>query len=206
MCLAVGLGACADDPNRDAYRGVAIGNGKYSGPIASAVAGAGVGVYMDRQRKDLEKQLVVEIARKELQIIQMKDGALKVGVASDPSFDIGNAQMKPQALYTFAKIGDVLNHYDQTVIHVVGHTDSTGSDGLNQSLSERRAASVVSYLEQQGVSDNRLRREGRGEREPTASNQTRDGQRQNRRVDIVIRPVTQDREQEAWMPPPYLGS
>lgn len=218
--LALGLGACADDPNRDAYRGVAIGavaggllghavgnqNGKYVGAAVGAMAGAGVGVYMDRQRQELEKQLAEETARKELQITPLKDGSLKVGIASDASFDVGSAQLKPQALNTFAKIGSVLSKYDQTVIHVVGHADNTGSDELNQSLSERRADSVASYLGQQGVPDNRLRQEGRGKREPVASNQTKEGQRQNRRVDIVIRPVVQGREQEAWTPPPYLGA
>lgn len=198
--LALGLGACANDPNRDAYRGAAIG------AAVGAMGSAGVGVYMDRQRKELEKQLAEETARKELQITTLKDGSLKVGVASDTSFDTGSAQIKPQALNTFAKIGGVLGKYDQTVVHVVGHTDSAGSDELNQSLSERRAASVTSYLEEQGVPDHRLRQEGRGKREPIASNQTKEGQRRNRRVDIVIRPVVQGREQEAWMPPPYLGT
>jgi outer membrane protein OmpA-like peptidoglycan-associated protein len=214
------LSACADDPNRDAYRGAAVGaiaggllghavgneNGKYVGAAVGAMAGAGVGVYMDKQRKDLERQLAAETARKELQITQLKDGSLKVGVASDASFDIGSAQLKPQALNTFYKVAGILSTYDQTVIHVVGHTDSTGSDDLNQSLSERRAASVASYLSEQGVPANRLRQEGRGKHEPIASNKTTDGQRQNRRVDIVIKPVVQGREQEAWAPPPYLGT
>lgn len=218
--LALGLNACADDPNRDAYRGAAIGavaggllghaigneNGKYVGAAVGAMAGAGAGVYMDKQRKELEKQLAAETARKELQITQLKDGSLKVGVASDASFDVGSAQLKPQALNTFSKIAGILSTYDQTVIHVVGHTDSTGSSELNQSLSERRAASVTSYLSEQGVSANRVRQEGRGKREPIASNKNKEGQRQNRRVDIVIKPVVQGREQEAWTPPPYLGS
>ena len=218
--LVLCLSACADDPNRDAYRGGAIGaiaggllghavgneNGKYVGAAVGAMAGAGVGIYMDKQRKELEKQLATETARKELQITQLKDGSLKVGVASDASFDVGSAQLKPQALNTFSKIAGILSTYDQTVIHVVGHTDSTGSDELNQSLSERRAASVASYLSEQGVPVNRVRQEGRGKREPIASNKSKVGQRQNRRVDIVIKPVVQGREQDAWTPPPYLGS
>ena len=218
--LVLCLSACADDPNHDAYRGAAIGaiaggllghavgneNGKYVGAAVGAMAGAGVGVYMDKQRKELEKQLATEAARKELQITQLKDGSLKVGVASDASFDVGSAQLKPQALNTFSKIAGILSTYDQTVIHVVGHTDSTGSDELNQSLSERRAASVASYLSEQGVPANRVRQEGRGKREPIASNKTKEGQRQNRRVDIVIKPVVQGREQDAWTPPPYIGS
>lgn len=218
--LVLVVSSCANDPNRDAYRGAAIGavagavlghavgneHGKYVGAAVGAMAGAGVGVYMDRQRKELEKQLAAETARKELRITQLKDGSLKVGITSDASFEVGSAQLKPVALTTFSKIAGILSTYDQTVIHVVGHTDSTGGDDLNQSLSERRAASVASYLSEQGVPSNRVRQEGRGKREPLASNKTKEGQRQNRRVDIVIKPVVQGREQDAWTPPPYLGT
>lgn len=218
--LILALSSCADDPNRDTKRGAAIGavlgaiagnqsksdKGKYVGAVVGAIAGAGVGHYMDKQRQELEAKLKAEREAKELVITRLSDDALKIGVASDASFDVGNAQLKPQALNTFAKIGGVLKDYDKTVIHVVGHTDSRGSDQFNQSLSESRAASVASYLESQGVPGTRIRQEGRGKREPIADNSTKDGQTKNRRVDIVIKPVVEGQEQNAWTPPPYLGS
>lgn len=213
--------ACAaDDPNRDAKRGAAIGavlgaiagnqskssKGKYVGAVVGAIAGAGVGTYMDRQRRELETKLKAEAEAKELVITKLGEDALKIGIASDASFDVGNAQLKPEALNTFTKIASVLKDYDKTVIHVVGHTDSTGSDSLNQTLSSNRAASVGSYLTQQGVPSSRLREEGRSKREPIADNSTADGRKRNRRVDIIIKPVIEGQEDQAWTPPPYLGS
>ena len=107
---------------------------------------------------------------------------------------------------TYSKIANVLKSYDKTVIHIVGHTDSTGSDQYNQGLSERRAASVASYMGGQGLPGTRVRQEGRGESQPIASNDSADGRKRNRRVDIVIKPVIEGQEQQAWTPPPYLGA
>ncbi len=91
------------------------------------------------------------------------------------------------------------------MIHVVGHTDTTGSDEHNLTLSEARAASVATYLSAQGVPSQRIRQEGRGEREPLIRTGDNVNEPRNRRVDIVIKPVIQGQEQEAWAPPPYLG-
>lgn len=219
--LAASVAACAtDDPNRRAKTGAAIGavlgavagnqvSGARGAPIVGAVVGAiaggAVGNYMDKQKAQLDRDLAAEAARNELQIIKLPGDALKIGIASDVSFDIDSAQIRPDALNTYAKIGNVLKTYDKTVIHVVGHTDTTGSDSHNQSLSDRRASSVASYLASNGVPAGRLREEGRGEREPLV--RTGDGVKEsrNRRVDIIIKPVIEGREQEAWTPPPYLG-
>lgn len=218
--LSGGLVACADSPNRDAARGAAIGavlgavvgnqskskKGKYVGAAIGALAGAGVGHYMDRQRADLKAKLKAEEEAKMLNITELAEDTLKIGIASDASFDVGSAQLKAESLNTYGKIGSILKSYDKTVIHVVGHTDSTGSDALNQTLSENRAASVAAYLANLGVDPARIRQEGRGKREPIASNATKDGQKQNRRVDIVIKAVVEGNEEKAWTPPPYLGS
>jgi outer membrane protein OmpA-like peptidoglycan-associated protein len=219
--LVVGLAGCAtDDPNKRAKTGAAIGavlgavagnqvSGARGAPIVGAVVGAiaggAVGNYMDKQHAQLQRDLAAEAARNELQITQLPGGALKIGIASDVSFDLDSAQLLPNALTTYAKIANVLKTYDKTVIHVVGHTDSSGSATHNQSLSERRASSVASYMVNQGVPAGRLREEGRGERELLV--RTADGVKEsrNRRVDIVIKPVVEGREQEAWTPPPYLG-
>ncbi|QHS09938.1 OmpA family protein [Sinimarinibacterium sp. NLF-5-8] len=222
VTLALTLSACAtDDPNRRAKTGALIGavaggvlgkqvSGARGAPIVGAaigaIAGGAVGGYMDKQAAELKRQLAAEQARQELNITQLSDGSLKIGIASDVSFDVDSAQLKSAALNTYAKIAQVLQTYDMTVIHIIGHTDSTGSDQYNQGLSERRAASVASYMGAQGLSMQRVRQEGRGESQPIADNNTVDGRTRNRRVDIVIKPVVEGREQEAWTPPPYLGA
>src|SRR3546814_15949092 len=86
-------------------------------------------------------------------------------------------------------IAGILKSYDKTVIHVVGHTDTTGSDEYNMRLSESRANSVASYLSSQGVPSNRIRTEGRGEREPLIRTADNVNEPRNRRVDIVIEQI-----------------
>lgn len=219
VMILFGLTACAGDPNRrakigaatGAVVGAAIGNqsssdkGKYYGAVVGAVAGAAVGHYMDKQQKELEEKLAQEAARKELSIVRMADDTLRVGVASDVSFDVDSAEIKFSARQTYEKIANVLKGYDKTIIHVIGHTDSDGTDQYNQKLSEQRADAVANLLADNQVPSQRIRTEGRGEREPVASNTSTEGKRRNRRVDIVIKTVVEGREQEAERPPPYLG-
>lgn len=214
------LVGCADNPNRDTQRGAVIGGilgavagnqsksdkGKYVGAAVGALAGAGVGHYMDKQRNELERKLKAEADANLLQIVKLSDDTIKIGVASDASFDLGSAQMKPEALTTYSKIGNILRTYDKTVIHVVGHTDTSGADALNQRLSESRAATVAEYMQKDGVDPTRLRQEGRGERELLVKTANGVKEVRNRRVDIVIKAVVEGRDQEAWTPPPYLGS
>ena len=217
----VALTACAtDDPNRRAKTGAGIGavagavlgnnvsharGAPIVGAVIGAIAGGAVGNYMDKQKAELNQQLAEEQRRNELQVTQLSDGSLKVGVASDVSFDLNSAQLRPQALDTYAKIGSILKSYDKTVIHVIGHTDTTGSADHNQVLSESRAASVASYLSSVGVPSQRIRQEGRGEREPLVRTGDNVNEPRNRRVDIVIKPVVEGQESQAWAPPPYLG-
>ncbi|MGH8453430.1 MAG: OmpA family protein, partial [Nevskiales bacterium] len=180
--------------------------GKYVGAVAGAIAGGAVGHYMDEQQEKLQKDLAQEAARNELSIVRMSEDTLKVGVASDVSFDVNSAEIKLNARQTYDKIAAVLKDYDKTVIHVVGHTDSDGTDQHNQGLSERRGEAVANLLANDSVPSARLRTEGRGEREPIAGNATADGKRKNRRVDIVIKTVVEGREQDAERSPPNLGS
>lgn len=219
--VIVGLAGCADDPNKRTKIGVGVGavvgavignsvsharGAPIVGAVVGAIAGGAVGNYMDKQQRELQEELAQEASRNELQIIRLPGDALKIGIASDVSFDVNSATIKPEALTTYSKIANVLKTYDKTVIHIVGHTDSTGSADYNQGLSQRRASSVSSYLAQGGVQATRVREEGRGLREPIADNGTPEGRTKNRRVDIVLKPVVQGNEQAAWTPPPYLGS
>lgn len=214
------LAACAGDPKRRTKIGAGVGaviggvighqvdedDGAVIGAVVGAVAGGAVGNYMDQQQAALEKELAEEAARQELRITRMPGDALRVGVASDASFDSGSAELKGQAQTTFAKIASILKDYDKTIVHVVGHTDSDGSDVFNENLSNKRANAVYNFMGSQGLQFGRMKTEGRGEREPVASNATPEGKRRNRRVDIVIKPVVEGREQEAYQPPPYLGA
>lgn len=221
LAAAVVVSACAaDDPNRRTKTGAAIGaitgavlghqvndeEGKYVGAAIGALAGAGVGRYMDKQHAALQERLASEQAREELYITRMGGDALRVGVASDYSFEVDSAELSFGAQSTFDKIANVFKDYDKTAIHVVGHTDSTGTDAYNQKLSERRASEVAKYLSSQGVSSQRLLTWGRGESEPVAGNDTKAGRARNRRVDIVVKPVVEGREKQAFQAPPYLGA
>jgi outer membrane protein OmpA-like peptidoglycan-associated protein len=215
---AIVLAGCAqDDPNRSTKTGAAIGaiagavlghqldssSGKWVGAAVGALAGGAVGNYMDRQQNDFEQSLASERSANQLEIERLKDDTLKLTVDSEVSFDFNRAEVKPAFSGSLDKLADVLVKYNRTVVHVVGHTDSVGSDSYNQQLSERRAQSVGDYLVSRGVPRDRLRTEGRGEREPRATNATEAGRQLNRRVEIFVKPVVEGQEQRAYEPPRY---
>ena len=106
------------------------------------------------------------------------------------TFATDSSDLSPAFFDVLNSVGKVLGEFDQTVVEVAGHTDSTGSDAYNQSLSERRAQSVSSYLASQGVISQRLITVGMGESRPVADNATSVGRQANRRVEITMVPVT----------------
>ena len=119
----------------------------------------------------------VEVARTE-------DNRLKLNVPSDVSFDSGRADIKPQMRPVLDEIG---RNLDPNVrVTIVGHTDSTGSDAINNPLSVDRAASTRSYLAARGVDGRRIAIDGMGERYPIAANESADGRARNRRVEIFV--------------------
>lgn len=220
VVTAMALAACANNPNKRAEAGAGIGaiigalagqgishhtGGTLAGAAVGALAGAGVGHYLDVQQQELQKKLAKQRADKELKVSRLGNDALLVGVAGDASFAVNSAQIKPQFEPAYQKIASVLQDYPKSIIHVVGFTDSTGSANYNLGLSQRRAQAVARYLNQQGVSKNRLMTEGRGESQPVATNKTAAGRRKNRRVEIVIKPIVKGNEQEAYQSPPPLG-
>lgn len=214
--MTLALGGCAtNDPHRStkagaiigAIAGAVIGNqgdddsDRYIGAAVGAISGAAVGSYMDQQRRDLEASLADEQRREALDISEVGDDTLKIGIASDATFEFDSAEIQPKFRPTYRKIATVLRDYEKTVVHIVGHTDSTGPADYNQRLSERRAESVGLYLRDRGVKGDRLIYEGRGERQSVASNETPEGRRQNRRVEIFIKPIVEGNETEAYEPP-----
>jgi OOP family OmpA-OmpF porin len=108
-------------------------------------------------------------------------------ISSDVAFDLNSDMLTPAASAELDRIVGVLQESPETEFEVVGHADSTGEADYNQDLSERRAQAVADYLERGGVAKDRFTVSGRGETDPVASNETREGRAQNRRVELVSR-------------------
>ena len=98
-------------------------------------------------------------------------------------------------------MANVLADYPGTAVHIIGHTDSVGSEAYNQQLSVRRASSVKGYLVNQGVGSRRTRTQGFGETMPIANNGTDYGRERNRRVEIYLKPIVEGNETEAFRSP-----
>ena len=159
---------------------------KILGAGIGAVAGAGVGYYMDQQEKKLREQTAgtgVEVVRDGDQLV--------LDMPSEVTFAFGSANLSPEFRATLDKVGATLVEYEKTYVDVMGHTDSVGSEAFNQTLSEQRAATVASYLTGRGVQSARLATKGYGESQPKASNTTEEGRAVNRRVEIRLVPVTE---------------
>ncbi|RCX30174.1 OmpA family protein [Thioalbus denitrificans] len=216
LAVAVGValaGCAADDPYQRTKAGAAIGavagavvghqldsgSGALVGAAVGALAGGLVGNYMDKQQAELRQT----VAQNDIEMQRLRDDTLKLTLDSEVSFDYDSDRIKPAFRSTLDKLADVLRKYDRTVVHVVGHTDSTGSAEYNQRLSERRASSVANYLQSRGVDPSRVRYEGRGESEPRDTNATEAGRQLNRRVEIYLKPIVEGQEQRAYDPPRY---
>ena len=105
---------------------------------------------------------------------------------SDVLFDTGQHTLKPGAREKLAKVSGILLAHPGLNLEIEGHTDSVGGDDFNQSLSDRRADSVKSYLLQQGIASSSIKAKGLGETQPVASNETASGRQQNRRVELIV--------------------
>ena len=149
-----------------------------------ALAGGGIGAYQDRQEAELRRETAgtgIDVSR---------DGdVFKLNLPDGVTFDFAKYDLKPQFYPALNTIASTLKEYNQTIVEVSGHTDSIGSDAANQTLSERRANAVSSYLIGQGVQRERFEVVGMGERYPVASNDTDSGRALNRRVEIRLLPL-----------------
>ncbi len=158
---------------------------KILGAGIGAIAGAGVGHYMDEQEKKLRRQTAgtgVGVTR--------EGNELVLDMPSEVTFAVNSSNLDPAFRSTLDKVAATLTEYEKTYVDVLGHTDSTGSDAYNQTLSEQRANIVAAYLSGRGVKQARLATKGYGESQPRASNTTEEGRSQNRRVEIRLVPVT----------------
>lgn len=162
--------------------GKATGNtamGAIIGATVGGVTGAIIGKKMDKQAEEMKKVLGDAEVRREGEgiVINFKEKVL---------FSFNSADLGNNAQGNLDKLVNILNKYPDTNIEVIGHTDSKGTDDYNQSLSERRATAVTSYLRTHDIASGRLSAKGMGETDPVASNDTEDGRAQNRRVEFVI--------------------
>lgn len=170
--------------------GANAGKGALIGAVGGALIGTAVGKYMEDQRQDFEKALAAEIASGMIRVQKLPNNELLVGMTGETAFAVDSDRINPGFYSTMDKIAAIVNKYGKTALDVSGYTDNTGSAQHNQILSERRAGSVQNYLEGSGVVPQRISSAGFGMSRPIASNDTEAGRRQNRRVDILIVPIT----------------
>ncbi|WP_045727278.1 OmpA family protein [Xanthomonas sp. GPE 39] len=167
-------GSSATERRQHAMIGAGIG----------ALSGAAIGNYQDRQERALRERTAntgIDVHRDGDNItLNLPDGI---------TFDFNQSTLKPQFYSALNGVAKTLSEYNQTMIEVVGHTDSIGSDAVNQRLSEQRASSVAAYLSAQGVQPERIQTLGAGKKYPIADNSTEAGRAQNRRVEIRVVPL-----------------
>jgi outer membrane protein OmpA-like peptidoglycan-associated protein len=176
-----------------AFIGRAAGNTAIGAIIGGAVGGTAgglIGHKMDKQAAEIKQTVPGATVTREGEgiLVKFDSGIL---------FDIDKTNLKLDAQNSLKKLAVSLQNNPQTNILVIGHTDSTGTVAHNQKLSIRRADAVKLFIDQQGISGQRLKTEGKGETEPIAANSTTEGRAQNRRVEIVIVANDQMKQQAA---------
>ncbi len=162
----------------------ATGGSTTRGAVVGGAVGAVAGNLWSKRMEDKRRALAQQTAGTGIAVDRTADNRLKLNVPSDVSFDSGSADIKPAMRPVLDEVGRNLDGAMRLTI--VGHTDSTGGDAVNEPLSRQRAESVRSYLTARGVDASRVSVVGRGSREPVASNDTDSGRAANRRVEIFL--------------------
>lgn len=173
------IGLISGDDSRERRKRALIGAG------LGALAGGSVGYYMDVQEAKLRQKLAgtgVSVTRQGSNIV--------LNMPSNITFGVDSASISGDFFQVLNSVNVVVQEYDKTLIEIMGHTDSTGSSEHNQRLSERRAASVSQYFASRDVRPLRLATYGHGENYPIASNDSEQGRSQNRRVELVLVPIS----------------
>jgi outer membrane protein OmpA-like peptidoglycan-associated protein len=190
LSMTLFLSGCASSENKDAYRGAGIGAvvgggigaliGKGKGAAIGAVLGGSLGGYvghrMDKQAKELQQ--IAETKRTEQGLVTK--------LKSDILFDTGKAELKPEAKYNLQKMASIMKKYPENVLTVKGYTDNTGSNEINNIISEKRAKAVKEQLVAAGLPEPVISAEGMGPSNPISDNTSLVGRKQNRRVEIEI--------------------
>lgn len=176
--LGAGLGALIGDSSRAAAIGAGVG----------AVAGGIVGYNWQGVKNDMQQSGAASLG---VDVTEMPDGSLKVNIPSNVSFDTGKYELKPALLPVLDSVARAMVQHPELRAVSFGHTDSTGTMQINQTLSENRAQAVTGYLVSQGVPSANLTSYGRGSSEPVADNGTAQGRAMNRRVELYLYAVQQ---------------
>ena len=163
----------------------AIAGGSRGAAIGAAVGGLG-GYAWSQHMENQRKQLETSTQGTGVEVQKTQDNRLRVLIPGDLSFDPGRADIKPSVRPVLDQFAQSLVQNPASVIQIVGHTDATGSDAANVQLSRERANATRDYLVSRGVTSDRIATDGRGEREPVASNDTEAGRARNRRVEIFV--------------------
>ncbi|QBE62332.1 OmpA family protein [Pseudoduganella lutea] len=202
--MTVGATGCAnmDSTDRGTATGAGVGAGlgailgattggggggrAAGGAVLGAAAGAVVGNIWSK-RMESQKQAMEQATKGTgVQVSQTADNRLRMEIPSDISFDTNRADIKDNFRPILDRFATTLKENPATTVTIIGHTDSTGSDSVNQPLSVERASHTRDYLASRGVSPTRVVVEGRGAREPIASNDDNSGRARNRRVEIYV--------------------
>jgi len=178
-----GIGAVAG-----ALLGAATGGSKgaATGAVLGGAVGAGGGYIWSKKMQDQKAAMERATAGTGVAVSQTTDNRLKLDIPSDVSFDVGRSAIKPNFAPILNQFATSLNQNPVTTVTIIGHTDATGSDAINNPLSIDRADSARDYLVSRGVARTRIATDGRGSREPVADNNTQQGRDKNRRVEIYV--------------------
>lgn len=202
--LTLALAACADLSPTQTGTATGAGVGAGLGGLIGAVTGDGGGkrtatgaaigaalggaagyFWSDRMQKQ-KAQMEAATQGTGVQVSQTPDNRLKLEIPSDISFDTGRADIKPNFRSILDQFAKTLTENPSTAINIIGHTDNTGTDAMNDKLSLQRAESTRNYLSARGVNSARVNIAGHGEREPIAANDTAANRAKNRRVEIFV--------------------
>jgi outer membrane protein OmpA-like peptidoglycan-associated protein len=196
------LAACAgmDDTQRRTATGAGIGaavggliggsqsggKGVRNGALIGGAAAA-LGTYIWSSRMEAQKRAMEEsTAGTGVTVTQTRENLLQLDIPSDISFDVNKADIRPAFKPILDRFAQTLVQNPAATVQIIGHTDSTGSDAINNPLSVHRAASTRDYLVGRGVAPQRIMIDGRGSWEPVADNATPEGRARNRRVEIYV--------------------
>ena len=197
VILATGCASMDDTQRRTAtgagvgaLAGAVIGSATGGNAGTGAVLGAGVGAlgtYIWSQNMERQKREMEQATRGTgIAVSQTADNQLMLNIPSDISFAVGRSDIQPNFAPVLDQFAMGLRNNPYSDVRIVGHTDSTGSEAVNNPLSVDRAASTRNYLVNRGVDGRRIAIDGMGERYPIASNDTAEGRARNRRVEIFV--------------------
>lgn len=175
-----------------ALAGAAIGaatggsKGAATGAVVGGALGAGGGYLWSKRMEEQKATMEQATAGTGVGVSQTADNRLKLDIPSDISFDSGRYDIKSNLRPILDRFATTLNQNPVTTVNVIGHTDSSGSDAINDPLSVNRAGATRDYLVARGVAANRISIDGRGAREPVGDNSTPAGRAMNRRIEIYV--------------------